>query len=137
MFSNPADQRSSLASEVHLEDPEWEGWTLCGERLRPARGETVGLLYAVSAAAATCSTCRSAGKEEGLPRPEDASVHVGVRVRIICASDLEGQTGTVMAADGQQQVITVRVDGDRRPGRGLIRVKLAEVEPVPLARDHR
>ena len=38
------DQRSSPMPEVHLEDPEWEGWMLCGERLRPARGETVGLL---------------------------------------------------------------------------------------------
>lgn len=137
MFSNPTDRRSSPMSVVHLEDPEWEGWTLCGERLRPARGETVGLLYAVSASAATCATCRSASREAALPRPADAGVHVGVRVRIVCASDLEGQTGTVMAADGQQQVVTVRVDGDRRPGRGLIRVRLAEVEPVAVAREHR
>ena len=47
-------KRSALFADarVHLEDPEWEGWTLCGERLRPPRGETVGLLCALSASGA-------------------------------------------------------------------------------------
>ena len=137
MFTKPGDQRASPMSDVHLEDPEWEGWTLCGERLRPARGETVGLLYALSASAATCSTCRSASTEEASPRPDDSGVHVGIRVRIICSSALEGQTGTVTAADDQQQVVTVRIDGDRSHGEGLIRLKAGEVEPVVVARASR
>lgn len=137
MFTKPGVQRSSPTSEVHLEDPEWEGWTLCGERLRPARGETVGLLYALSASAATCSTCRSAGQEEGSPRPDDSGVHVGVRVRIMCSPALEGRTGTVTGADDRQQVVTVRIDGDRRRDGGLIRLKRAEVEPVAVARGGR
>ena len=133
MFKKPRDQRSSPMPEVHLEDPEWEGWTLCGQRLRPARGETVGLLYALSASVSTCSMCRSASREEASPRPDDSGVHVGVRVRIMCSPALEGQTGTVTAADDLQQVVTVRIDGDRRHGGGLIRLKLAEVEPVTVA----
>lgn len=134
MFTRPGGHRASPAPEIHLEDPEWEGWTLCGERLRPPRGETVGLLYALSAPAATCSTCRSASKEEASPRPDDSGVQIGVRVRIVCSSALEGQTGTVTAADDHRQVVTVRMDGDRRRGRGLIRLKRAEVEPVAVAR---
>lgn len=137
MFSKPADQRSLAMSEVHLEDPEWEGWTLCGQRLRPAPGETVGLLCAVSAFGATCSTCRAASKEAASPRPDDSGVHAGVRVRIVFPSVLEGQTGTVTSADDQQQVVTVRIDGDPGHDGGPIRVKLAEVEPVPVARDCR
>ena len=129
------NHRSSPTPEVHLEDPEWEGWTLCGERLRPARGETVGLLYAVSASSATCSTCRAASKVEASPRPDDSGVHVGVRVRILCSPPLEGRTGTVTVADDQQQVVTVRVDSHRKHGGGLIRLKRAEVEPVAVARD--
>ncbi len=132
MFRTPGDQRCSLMSEVHLEDPEWEGWTLCGQRLRPPRGETVGLLYARSASGATCSTCRSASRQAS-PRPDDSGVHVGVRVRIVCPAVLEGQTGTVTSADDQQQVVTVRIDGDPGHGRAPIRLKLAEVEPVPVA----
>lgn len=131
MFRKPGDQRSSPMPEVHLEDPEWEGWTLCGERLRPPRGETVGLLYALSASRATCSTCRSAGKEEASPLPDNSGVHVGVRVRIVCSSALDGQTGTVTSTDDQQQVVTVRIDSDLMHGGGPIRLKLAEVEPVP------
>ena len=137
MFSKPADQRFSAMSEVHLEDPEWEGWTLCGQRLRPPRGETVGLLCAVSAFGATCSTCRAASKEVASQRPDDPGVHAGVRVRIVFPSALEGQTGTVTSADDQQQVVTVRVDGDPGHGGGPIRVELVEVEPVPVARDIR
>ena len=137
MFKKPRDQRSSPMPEVHLEDPEWEGWTLCGQRLRPARGETVGLLYALAASASTCSTCRSASKEEASPRPGDSGVHIGVRVRIVCSPDLEGRTGTVTGADDEQQVVTVRIDSDRRHGGGLIRLKLAEVEPVAVARGSR
>ena len=129
------NHRSSPTPEVHIEDPEWEGWTLCGERLRPARGETVGLLYAVSASSATCSTCRSASKEEVPLRPDDSGVHAGVRVRILCSPPLEGRTGTVTVADDLQQVVTVRVDSDRQHGGGLIRLKRAEVEPVAVARD--
>ncbi len=121
--------------EVHLEDPEWDGWTLCGQRLRPPRGETVGLLCALSASGASCSTCRSAAGEEASPRPDDFGVHVGVRVRIVCASALEGRTGTVTSADDRQQVVTVRIDSDPRHGGGPIRLKLAEVEPVGVARD--
>ena len=121
-------------SDIHLEDPEWEGWTLCGQRLRPARGETVGLLCALSAAGATCSTCRSAGREEALARPDDSGVQVGVRVRIVCSSALEGQTGTVTSADVLQEVVTVRIDSDPMHGGGPIRLKLAEVEPVTVAR---
>ena len=124
-------------AEVHLQDPEWEGWTLCGERLRPARGETVGLLYALTASASTCSTCRSASKEEASPRPDDSGVHVGVRVRITCSPTQEGQTGTVASADDQQQVVTVRIDNDRGHGGELICVKLGEVEPVTVARASR
>jgi hypothetical protein len=119
--------------EVHLQDPEWEGWTLCGQRLRPPRGETVGLLCAVSAFGATCPTCRAASKEAASP-PDDSGVHVGVRVRIVFPSALEGQTGTVTSADDQQQVVTVRIDGDPGHGGGPIRLKLAAVEPVPAAR---
>ncbi len=137
MFRNPRDQRSSPMPEVHLEDPEWEGWTLCDERLRPARGETVGFLCALSASGATCSMCRSASKEAALPRPDDSGVHVGVRVRIVCSSALEGQTGTVTSADDRQQVVTVRIESDLRHGGGPIRLKLAEVEPVTVARDSR
>lgn len=137
MFRNPTDQPSSPMSEVHLEDPEWDGWTLCGQRLRPARGETVGLLCALSVSGATCSTCRSAGKEETPPRPDDSGVHVGVRVRITCSSALEGQTGTVTSADDRQQVVTVRIDSDLMHRGSPIRLKLAEVEPVPVARDSR
>ena len=137
MFSKAADQRSLAMSEVHLEDPEWEGWTLCGQRLRPAPGETVGLLCAVSAFGATCSTCRAASKEAASPRPDDSGVHAGVRVRIVFPSALEGQTGTVTSADDRQQLVTVRVDGDPGHGGGPIRVTLAEVEPVPAARDCR
>ena len=137
MFRTPEDQRSLLMSEVHLEDPEWEGWTLCGQRLRPPRGETIGLLCALSASGATCSACRSASKEEASPRPDRSDVHVGVRVRIVCPSALEGQTGTVTSADDQQQVVTVRIDGDLGQGAGPIRLKLAEVEPVPAARASR
>ncbi len=129
------NHRSSATPEVHLEDPEWEGWTLCGERLRPARGETVGLLYAVSASSATCSTCRAGGKEEASPGPDDSGVHVGVRVRILCSPPLDGQTGTVTVADDQQHVVTVRIDSHRKHGGGLIRLKRAEVEPVAVARD--
>ena len=136
MFRNPGAQRSSPVPEVHLEDPEWEGWTLCGQRLRPPRGETIGLLCAVSVAGATCSTCRSAS-QEGASAPDDSGVHVGVRVRIICSSALEGQTGTVTSADDRQQVVTVRIDSDLRRGGGPIRLKLAEVEPVSVARDSR
>ena len=135
MFRKPADQRCSPTPEVHLQDPEWEGWTLCGERLRPARGETVGLLYAVSVSSATCSTCRSASKEAASPRPDDSGVQVGVRVRITCPSAMEGQTGTVTAADEQQHVVTVRIDSDRRHDGGSIRLKRTEVEPVTVARD--
>ena len=137
MFMNPREERSSPMPEVHLEDPEWEGWTLCGERLRPARGEAVGLLCALSAPGATCSTCRSASKEAASPRPDDSGVHVGVRVRIVCSSALEGQTGAVTSADDRQQVVTVRVDSDPRHGGGPIRLRLAEVEPVTVARDSR
>ena len=137
MFRNPRDQHSSPMPEVHLEDPEWEGWTLCGERLRPARGETVGFLCALSASGATCSMCRSASKEAALPRPDDSGVHVGVRVRIVCSSALEGQTGIVTSADDRQQVVTVRIESDLRHGGGPIRLKLAEVEPVTVARDSR
>ena len=137
MFSRAADQRSSAMSEVHLEDPEWEGWTLCGQRLRPPPGETVGLMCAVSAFGATCSTCRAASEEAASPRPDDSGVHAGVRVRIVFPSALEGQTGTVTSADDRQQVVTVRIDGDPGPGGRPIRVKLAEVEPVPVARDSR
>ena len=134
MFSKPADQRSLAMSEVHLEDPEWEGWTLCGQRLRPAPGETVGLLCAVSAFGATCSTCRAASKQAASLRPDDSGVHAGVRVRIVFPSALEGQTGTVTSADDRQQLVTVRIDGDPGHGGGPIRVTLAEVEPVPVAR---
>ena len=137
MFRIPRDQRCSPMPEVHLEDPEWEGWTLCGERLRPARGESIGLLCALSASGATCSMCRSASKEEAAPRPDDSGVHVGVRVRITCSSALEGQTGTVTSADDQQQVVTVRIDSDLRQGGGPIRPKPGEVEPVTVARDSR
>ena len=129
MFRNARAQRSSPMPEVHLEDPEWEGWTLCGQRLRPPRGETIGLLCAVSVAGATCSTCRSAS-QEGASAPDDSGVHVGVRVRIICSSALEGQTGTVTSADDRQQVVTVRIDSDLRHRRDSIRLKRAEVEPV-------
>ena len=45
--------------------------------------------------------------------------------------------GTVTAADDQQQVVTVRIDDDRRHGGDLIRVKLGEVEPVTVACDSR
>ena len=137
MFRNPRDQRSSPMPEVHLEDPEWEGWTLCGQRLRPARGETVGFLCALSVSGATCSTCRSASKEAASARPDDSGVHVGVRVRIVCSSALEGQTGTVTSAEDRQQVVTVRIDSDLRHGGGPIRLKLAEVEPVSVAHDSR
>ena len=123
--------------EVHLEDPEWEGWTLCGQRLRPARGETVGLLCALTASAATCSTCRSASKDGAPRRPDDSGVHVGVRVRIVFPSALEGRMGTVTSADDQQQVVTVRIDNDRGHGGELICVKLGEVEPVTVARASR
>jgi hypothetical protein len=61
-------------------------------------------------------------------------VHVGVRVRITCSPTQEGQTGTVTSADDQQQVVTVRIDGDPGHGGGPIRLKLAAVEPVPAAR---
>lgn len=121
-------------SEVHLEDPEWEGWTLCGQRLRPPPGETVGLLCAVSAFGATCSTCRAAGEEAAPPRPDESGVHVGVRVRIVFPSALEGQTGTVTSADDRQQVVTVRIDGDSGHRARPIRLELAAVEPVPVAR---
>ena len=137
MFRKPGEQLSSPVLEVHLEDPEWEGWTLCGQRLRPARGETVGLLYALSASASTCPACRSASKEEASPLPDDSGVHVGVRVRITCSPTLEGQTGTVTAADDRQQVVTVRIDSDARHAGGLIRLKVGEVEPVAVARDSR
>ena len=132
MFRKPGDQRSAPMPEVHLEDREWEGWTLCGQRLRPARGETVGLLYALSASGATCSICRSAGKQAASPRPDDSGVHVGVRVRIVCSSALEGRMGTVTSAE-DPQVVTVRIDSDRRHDGELVRVKLAEVEPVAVA----
>ena len=134
MSRTTADQGSSLMSDVHLEDPEWEGWTLCGQRLRPPRGETVGLLCAVSAFGATCSTCRAAGKEAASTRLHDSAVHVGVRVRIVFPSALEGRTGTVTAADDRQQVVTVRIDDDPGHRRGPICLKLAAVEPVPVAR---
>ena len=134
-FRKPSDHRSSPTPEVHLEDPEWQGWTLCGERLRPARGETVGLLYAVSASSATCSACRAASKEEASPRPDDSGVHVGVRVRVLCSPSLEGRTGTVTVADDRRQLVTVRIDSDRKHGGELIRLKRAEVEPVAVARD--
>ena len=134
MSRTPGDQRASLMSEVHLEDPEWEGWTLCGQRLRPPPGETVGLLCAVSAFGATCSTCRAAGEEAASPRPDESGVHVGVRVRIVFPSALEGQTGTVTSADDRQQVVTVRIDGDSGHRGGPIRLELAAVEPVPVAR---
>lgn len=137
MFNEPADQRLSTMSEVHLEDPEWEGWTLCGQRLRPPPGETVGLMCAVSALGATCPTCRAASEEAASPRPDDSGVHAGVRVRIVFPSALEGQTGTVTSADDRQQVVTVRIDGDPGHRGGPIRVKLAEVEPVPVALDSR
>ena len=48
---------------------------------------------------------------------------------------MEGQTGTVTFADDGQQVVTVRIDSDLRHRRGPIRLKLAEVEPVTVARD--
>ena len=137
MFRKPAEPRPSPMPEIHLQDPEWEGWTLCGQRLRPPRGETVGLLYALTASASTCSTCRSASKEAASPRPDDSGVHVGVRVRITCSPTQEGQTGTVTSADDQQQVVTVRIDDDRGQGEELIRVKLGEIEPVAVARDGR
>ncbi len=137
MFSKPADQRSLAMSEVHLEDPEWEGWTLCGQRLRPPPGETVGLMCAVSALGATCPTCRAASEEAASSRPDDSGVHAGVRVRIVFPSALEGQTGTVTSADDRQQVVNVRIDGDPGHGGGPIRVKLAEVEPVLVARGSR
>ena len=129
MFRNARAQRSSPMPAVHLEDPEWEGWTLCGQRLRPQRGQTIGLLCALSAAGATCSMCRSAS-QVGASAPDDSAVHVGVRVRIICSSALEGQTGTVTSADDRQQVVTVRIDSDLRHRRGPIRLKRAEVERV-------
>ena len=132
MLRSPSDQRSSPALDVHLEDPEWEGWTLCGERLRPARGETVGLLCARSAAGATCSTCLSASRVAS-PSSDDAGVHVGVRVRIVCSSALEGRTGTVTSADDRQQVVTIRIDGDPGQSGDPIRLKLDEVEPVAVA----
>ena len=135
MFGKPREQRASPMTDVHLEDPEWEGWTLCGQRLRPPRGETVGPLCALSVSGATCSMCRSASKEAATPRPDDSGVHVGVRVRIVCSSALDGQTGTVTTADDQQDVVTVRIDSDRGHGGDVIRVKLAEVEPVTVARD--
>ena len=137
MLGTPEDQGSSPLLESHLEDPEWEGWTLCGQRLRPARGETVGLLCALSASGASCSTCRSAAREAALPRFDDSGVRVGVRVRITCASALEGRTGTVTFADDQEQVVTVRIDSDPRHGGSPIRLKLAEVEPVAAARGSR
>ena len=105
--------------------------------LREIGNAPVGLLCALSASGATCSTCRSASKEGASPRPDDSGVHVGVRVRIICSSALEGQTGTVTSADDQQQVVTVRIDSDLRHVGGPIRLKLAEVEPVTVARDSR
>ena len=135
MFRKPADRRSLPMPEVHLQDPEWEGWTLCGERLRPARGQTVGLLYAVSESRATCSTCRAASRQGASRHPDDSGVHVGVRVRIICPSALEGRTGTVISAHERQRVVTVRIDGDRRRDGTPIRLKLTEVEPVTVARD--
>jgi hypothetical protein len=42
------------------------------------RGESVGLLCALSASGATCSMFRSASKEEAAPRPDDSGVHVAV-----------------------------------------------------------
>ncbi len=45
--------------------------------------------------------------------------------------------GTVTSADDQQQVVTVRIDRDSRHRGGPLRLRLAEVEPVTVARDRR
>ena len=62
---------------------------------------------------------------------DGSGLYVGVRVRVVWPSALEGQTGTVTSADDTRQVVTVRIDGDRWRRRGPILLKREEVEALP------
>ena len=93
-----------------------------------------GRCFATSGTTGRCPSCQSAlpsvAPEQRSLASGGSRVYVGGRVRLVWPSALEGRTGVVASANDTRQVVTVRIDGARKRGRGPVQVSRDEVEPV-------